>query len=65
MQARTILDAPSNPLSPYAEGDDIRGLGDGPVDVAAQPPGSPAGRKAIAQAWSEPPSYGVEVVYKY
>lgn len=39
----------------------VIGLGGGPVDVA----GSSAGRKAIAEAWSEPPSYGVEVVYEY
>jgi iron complex outermembrane receptor protein len=43
----------------------VIGLGGGPVDVAAAPPGNTAGRKAIAEAWSEPPSYGVEVVYEY
>ena len=43
----------------------VIGLGGGPVDVAAAPPGNTAGRKALAQAWSEPASYGVEVVYEY
>lgn len=43
----------------------VIGLGGGPVDVAAPAPGNTAGRKALAQAWSEPPSYGVEVVYEY
>jgi iron complex outermembrane recepter protein len=43
----------------------VIGLGGGPVNVAAAAPGNTAGRKATAEAWSEPPSYGVEIIYEY
>jgi iron complex outermembrane receptor protein len=43
----------------------VIGLGGGPVAVQGANGVTPAGRTATAEAWSEPPSYGVEVVYEY
>jgi len=39
----------------------VTGLGGGAVPVGA----TPAGRTALGKAWSEPPSYGIDLVYEY
>ncbi len=44
----------------------VIGLGGGAVPIHnANNTVTPAGRTAVAKAWSEPPSYGIEVVYEY